>query len=235
MSRYLPIDGLVNTRDLGGLERRDGSRTAFGRLYRGESPHRLDLHGRNALAERGIRTVIDLRFPEERSYLPNPVHQDLRFAYRAVALRSDDPADAEIRDLGRYYCHLLNAAQQPIAEVCRLIAAADEPLLFHCRVGKDRTGIIAALLLANAGVTDQAVIDDYCETEPRIVPIFDELMGERPAGAEAEDYAPLLAAPAQAMEQTLHHLSTHYGTAGDYLNRIGLRNTEIDRLQQLLS
>ncbi|MEL4317455.1 tyrosine-protein phosphatase [Leifsonia sp. YIM 134122] len=163
MGRPLLIDGLANARDLGGLSRAGGSVTPMGAFIRAEMLDRLDESGWESLRNYGVRTVIDLRRPSERSGgVPD--------AIELVCLDLDgDEQDfwAAFEADGRwgtplYYLAHLHDVPHQLAAVLRAIAAADEgAILFHCGAGWDRTGLLAAVLLRALDVTHDAAVEDY--------------------------------------------------------------------------
>lgn len=163
MTSALRIAGLANARDLGGLDRADGTTTPTGVFVRAE---RLDLvaaSGWDALQAVGVRTVIDLRRPDEHSGDVPPSIDRLR-----VDLDGDDVEFwAAYEADGRwgtplYYLDHLRELPERLGEVLTAIAAADEgAILFHCSAGWDRTGLVSAVLLRALDVTTEAAVADY--------------------------------------------------------------------------
>lgn len=159
----LALSGLANARDLGGLERTDGSLTPTGAFVRAEALDRVDSSGWQALRGHGVRTVIDLRRPDE---VTGRVPDDM------LAVRVD--LDGDERDFwapfeqdGRwgtplYYAAHLHELPHRLAEVLQAIATAPAgAVLFHCGAGWDRTGLVAAFLLKALDVTEDAAAADY--------------------------------------------------------------------------
>lgn len=163
MPTPLPVDGLANVRDLGGLERTDGSLTPSGVFVRAEMLDRLDASGWDALRAHGVRTVIDLRRPQE---VTGAVPGDLAVA--RVDLDGDErefwaPLEADGRwGTPLYYLDHLRELPHRLADVLTAIATAPEgAILFHCGAGWDRTGLVAAVLLKALDVTEDAAAEDY--------------------------------------------------------------------------
>ncbi|MGM1017197.1 MAG: tyrosine-protein phosphatase [Actinomycetota bacterium] len=164
MESALRIDGLVNVRDLGGLDRTDGTVTPTGVFVRSERLDRIESDGWRELHAYGVRTVIDLRRPDERTgqvpAMMTHVHVDLD---------GGDERDfwATYEADGRwatplYYLDHLQALPHRLASVLNAAATADEGgLLFHCSAGWDRTGLVAAVLLRALDVTADAAVADY--------------------------------------------------------------------------
>jgi protein-tyrosine phosphatase len=165
MTRALSWDGFLNVRDLGGLPLGAGGETAWGRVARSEAPSFLTERGWRELREHGVRTLVDLRCPTEGVY-------ETRNGVRRLGqpiFHQDDPAFAalvrDIRDTGVFYRALVGFSHEAIARA--VAAVADAPpggVLVHCHHGRDRTGIVAALLLALAGVRPDSIAEDYVAT-----------------------------------------------------------------------
>lgn len=212
--RYLRWNACYNVRDLGGLPTADGGRTRRGALVRADSVGRLTEEGRAALEAYGIRTIIDLRFGVEVRDDPSPFTDHATIAAHNLPLNPNDVA--VVRSLAAQrgsdlpYAATVNIAylathQPQIAAIMRAIAEAPEGgVLFHCHAGRDRTGLIAALLLALAGV---------------------------PAAAISEDYALSFATVAETMDATLGHLEETYGGVAAYLRAAGMTDDEIARIR----
>ena len=171
---------VFNLRDLGGPRTRDGGRVRHGRLYRSDSPHRATTEDLDRLRALGLRLVIDLRQATERDTF-GVVTSDVaaRHAHLPVfdvltgsgrqAVSGD--VEADMRDAARRhgqageYLYMLEHGAPTFVEALELLADADHlPALFHCAVGKDRTGVLAALALTLVGVAPRDVAADYART-----------------------------------------------------------------------
>ncbi|MDW4574282.1 tyrosine-protein phosphatase [Microbacterium sp. M3] len=159
----LAVHGLANVRDLGGLEREDGSTTPAGVFVRAEVLDRVDAAGWDALRSHGVRTSIDLRRPEEiTGSVPDDVlslHVDLDGDERDfwAAFEADGRWGTPL-----YYADHLRELPHRLAAVLEAIASAPAGgILFHCGAGWDRTGLVAAVLLKATGVTEDAAAADY--------------------------------------------------------------------------
>jgi protein tyrosine/serine phosphatase len=159
----LEIPGLANARDLGGLQRQDGSTTPFGVFIRSDAPDLVSLEGWDRLRERGVATVIDLRRPEERTPgVPNDIDLvtvDLDGEDRAFW----EPLEADGRwGTPLYYVPHLSDLPHRMAAVLQAIAGARPGgVLYHCAAGWDRTGLVTAMLLRALDVTTDAARADY--------------------------------------------------------------------------
>jgi len=236
-TRHLPIAGTYNVRDLGGYAIGAGT-TQWRRILRADGLHRLDPAGMDALVAAGVTTVIDLRHADELASQPNPFHANAAVSYHNVSLFDRlAPSPQPGADLLLELYKLALAERQPaIAKVLTVIAEAPAgAVLFHCTAGKDRTGIVSALLLALAGVEAALIVEDYALTGQLIAPMVEEIIADAVArGADFETFRPLLASDPATMQATIDHLEANYGSARAYLVQIGLAPDTIDRLRNRL-
>lgn len=224
-NRHLPVPGTYNIRDLGGYAAGQAS-TRWRSVLRADGLHRLDAAGMDLLVAEGVTTVIDLRSADELAKQPNPFHRNSAVRYHNVSLFADlapsyRPGEDTLLGL---YVQALHSRRDAMRTVLTLIAdAADGIVLFHCTAGKDRTGIIAALLLANAGVASASILEDYALTGTMIAPMIEEFLNNAAAqGADIERVRPLLACDPATMSATIAHVESEYGSVGEYLSLVGL-------------
>jgi protein-tyrosine phosphatase len=241
-TRRLDWEGCVNARDLGGYRTAGGGETRWGAVVRSGSLAALTGAGRAALAGYGVRAIVDLRLPSELANHPNPFAEpgDHGIAYTNVSFI--DPAAAPpdaVSTLAEDYLQMLERYRQGVAEALAAIARApaDGAVLVHCAAGKDRTGLISALLLGLAGVPADTIAADYAMTaellRPRERQWLDGLDPEERAEREAmlARYAPT----AEVMLQVLDGLGERYGGVEPYLRSTGLSQDDLDRLRERLA
>lgn len=170
--RFVAVDGCFNFRDLGGYPTRDGRTVAWRRLYRSDALHRATAEGEPALAALGLATVLDLRTPSEveRARWQPPADWSGRWLNLPVLSELPDwsaYSQEEFDSPGLAAQHYHELAHSPAgSEALRsaLTALAEPgalPAVFHCHAGKDRTGILAAVLLGLLGVEPETVVEDY--------------------------------------------------------------------------
>jgi hypothetical protein len=174
VDRHLDWEGCDNARDLGGLPTVDGGVTRRGALVRSDALQKLTAAGWDALLAYGVRTVVDLRNPDERGpdAAPRPS------AVTTVHVPLDVAEDREFWDVWEhgpqfgtplYYRPHLERFPARNAEVVAAIAhAAPGGVAFHCQGGRDRAGQVALLVLTLAGVEPEAIADDYALSEERL-------------------------------------------------------------------
>lgn len=171
------LQGAFNFRDLGGLPCRDGGRTRPGRLFRSDTLQALTPQDVTLLRDRfGLRTVIDLRLAHEladEGRGPLAASGDIGFVHAPLEMASTDGVPAD-QVLNRLYARCLTSASLPQA-IKRIAESAGSPTLFHCAAGKDRTGVVAAVVLSLLGVDEDAIVVDYLRSAaamPRMVERF---------------------------------------------------------------
>jgi len=236
--RDVVLDGVYNVRDLGGLSTRDGGVTCSGVFLRGDSPHWLTAPARDdLLTQYHVQTVIDLRSTRETLQHPSPFEHDARTTYVAVPLQTTGVRMFDLRQITQlhlYYQHLIRTAHAPLRRVFETLADAPATTYFHCRIGKDRTGIVAAMLLDLVGVPTDVIIEDYLQTTANIVPLIAQYAHERPFFIRKSLYEGLFEARAETMQRTLTYLQQRYGSINTYLLHIGVSAQHIARLRTKL-
>lgn len=241
--RLIALEGAHNVRDLGGYCTGDGGFTRWRSILRGDALHALSDRDIEILVKAGLTTVIDLRNPVEIELEASPFPARGAVRYLNTSLFSD-LAPVEMMaagqvefDMGDRYCQGLDSCGPAIAEVLSAIAEADDGIvLFHCSAGKDRTGVIAALLLANAGVDEQTIIEDYALTATISGPLIDKLRRRALArGTSADLVEAILASRPESMARAMAHLALRHGGVGQYLRQIGLGAAEIGSLARRLA
>ena len=230
MVQMIAFDRLANVRDLGGPRGAAGRRVRTGLLYRADALSKLHGAGEQDLArfaKLGLRTVIDLLYPfeiAEAGRVPGVEGLDYHnlsiehVLYDQSVEGADVPSDRFFADR---YAETVRDGSAEIRAALEIIAAADSaPLAFHCKSGKDRTGIIAALLLALLDVSVEDIVADYALTE-LARPRFAEVWRSRHPGQEPPLHTHLWRAPAEAMRIFLTELGRDYGSVSGYVASTG--------------
>ena len=242
-SRLVAIDGTHNIRDLGGAPCRDGRQVRRGRVFRACGMSGLTAEGHRTLTGLGIGHVIDLRSAAERETDPGPfgdhpgtVHVPV---FDGLAPVVDTFAADGFAAFGTRYVTALESGAPRFGQAFRAVAAAraedDAPLLFHCTAGKDRTGVMAALLLDLLGVDRSDIVADYAATATLGAGLLARLSDRALArGADAEITARVLEARPRDMEHVLDWLDTRFQGAAGYLRAAGLTDEELDRIAATL-
>jgi protein-tyrosine phosphatase len=233
--RQLRFPDLLNARDLGGYPTLDGAQTRWRSLVRADDLAQLTAAGFRALADYGIQSILDLRWPEEAAQHPSPIPQTLpQLHYQRISLltHTEDEWRLRSRDVAKelWKCEVLEHVRRELRQVLATIAAAPPaPLLFHCVAGKDRTGLIAALLLALADVTPQAIARDYSISSENL----HEGYLKRYADSDPQRIVEALRCPEEGAHNMLKFLAQAGGVRA-YLAQIGLSADQIARLRARL-
>lgn len=232
----LVLPNLYNARDMGGMITSSGKITAFRRFIRSDSPSELDMAGIEALIAYSVRTVIDLRSEQEITRSGNPFMARPEVAFFNFPLIALDPGD--IRDptmdflasnkLGDLYVMMLEHSRKNIHGVLRTILNAQEGvIMFHCLHGKDRTGLIAAILFLLAGVSRINIIENYAASFNHIRPLVDPLFEN-----SASETHHIYRSDAENMQILLDHIDRKYsGKIEPYLREIDFSDNDIEMLR----
>lgn len=239
--RHLPLAGTYNVRDCGGYRTREGRVVKWGVFFRADGLHRLTLEGQAALLGRGVQTIIDLRRSDELKTAPNVFADSDDVQYHHVSLLADEAFIAapqqDLEPLVVTYRRILDERQGQIYKTLSTFADTEGlPGLVHCTAGKDRTGVITALLLALVGVPHETIIADYALTSTYLSEGFMEDIKKRALqrGFSWEQYAPLATCPPENMAQTLQYIDATYGGVPLYLRHVGLSDAQLTHLRDML-
>jgi protein-tyrosine phosphatase len=242
--RRVPFEGITNLRDLGGYPTAGGGTTRWGRVYRADSLHKLTAEDLDAFHELGVMTVYDLRGDVERADFPGPVPSiHLSIVGRPRDQESAQPPTAMTAREGEEllrdtYVGALTHSAAEIGAVVRGVADPDRtPAVFHCAGGKDRTGLVAVVLLLALGVDRDKVLDDYEATSLYRVPADepDGIATLLQLGISPEAAAGVIGTPRWAMAEAVDVLLQFPGgLAGFLTGPAGLDPVELAALRQHL-
>ncbi len=227
--RALRWEALLNARDLGGLPAAAGA-IRRGAIIRSDSLHRLNERGRAALNAHGVRTVIDMRADREIDMDP----YTLDGVFVAHIAQQTDAMWAAAAGLGRTETDvtMLDLARSRFAKIAEAIAFAPEGgVLFHCHVGKDRTGLMTMLLLDLVGTPSDAIAADYGLTARALAVLFAGLIAKAdtaPRRARLEEEA--LSRP-EVMVEIHRQFRARHGDAERYLLAGGVSRATLDALR----
>ncbi len=235
--RFVSLEGCANFRDLGGYPTRDGRRVRRGRLYRSDALHYMTPGDVERVRDDlGVRDVIDLRSTAEvetdgAGPLAAPPVRRHHLPLFDVA-RSDVHGERSARALDETYAVMLRSARQPVARAVELIAHAEGAAVFHCAAGKDRTGVIAAVLLGVLGVDDEHITADYALTRHALERITARLRASESYRYIFTELPPeTLHAEPHTMQRLLAGVRAEYGGLTEYARAAGVRDEVIARLR----
>lgn len=232
-----------NLRELGGRRGRGGRVVRSSVLYRSDGLHHASPSDRAALAALRLRTVIDLRTSGELAAgRATDVLPDLAWHHRPVLAATwseqglDDDADPA-RFLADRYREMLVDGRDAIVGVFALLASPSTyPCLFHCAAGKDRTGVVAALVLGVLGARDEEILEDYAASAGVVDATLASLGDDAPELTRAIRTTPAahLAVEPTAMQAVLDHVRDEHGSVLAYLRGIGVPFEAIEAVHDRL-
>jgi protein-tyrosine phosphatase len=241
VTRALDWDGCVNVRDLGGLPVEGGGETRYGVLVRADNVRKLSDDGWDALAEHGVTRIVDLRWPEELAEDP-PRDVDIDVVHVSLLGVLDENYEDDVDEYmaagdatgywSSFYIQMLEQYRDNFGTV--VAALADAPpgvALFHCAGGKDRTGLIAALVLRAAGVSVDEIAHDYSLTGANLTSGW---VDAAPDEEERRRRRFKQQTPAEAMERTVRALEERHGDVASYLRAAGVGDEQLVRLRERL-
>ncbi len=247
MTRRWTPQSAVNFRDLGGHSTIAGGRIREGVLFRSESPQFLTTADAARLVDDArLQVVLDLRFAAEAVAAGRGPLADTAARYLNIPIvgaGGDDiafaiPLDGGGNLLTRYYISFVQNSAPAFVDVCRALAApSGMPALLHCAAGKDRTGVVVAVILSALGVPDDRVVADYARTAEGMPRVIRRLSGV-PAyaatiAAQDPDDEKALSTP-ETMQGFLHWLAREHGSAREMLLTAGLEPEVLTDLTHLM-
>lgn len=248
-ARLVALEGVHNFRDLGGYELGDGRTIGWGRLFRADGLYRLSSDDLDIIDALGVRTVVDLRSDGEiTKYGTFPVDRyPVSFHSLSIIDTTWNDADlpevtndeqGEVDFLTWAYRDMLAAGGDRFAEAMQQLALPGAgPSVFHCAAGKDRTGVLAALILGGLGVDHQVIVADYGLTRAGMNRMRAWVQHNHPEMAERMKETPsfMLAAHPQAMANIIDGLVADHGSIRSYLASIGVGTALLDSLADTLT
>jgi protein-tyrosine phosphatase len=245
-ARLVPLKGSFNFRDLGGYPTGDGRTTRWSRLFRSDTLHELTPEDVVHLRSLGLATIVDLRTSRELAETgrgplgPEPIayhHLSVIRETRGEVVGEAVAAPAPIDDnLGERYLWYLEVGRSALVSALELLGdPANLPLVFHCAAGKDRTGVLAAVVLDILGVSGQVIVEDYVITQEHIERILDRYR-DAPGFAERMARIPLsrFRVEAGTMIRFLDGLHQRFGGGRRWAEQAGVEPSLFGVMEELL-
>ncbi|HEY1970792.1 MAG TPA: tyrosine-protein phosphatase, partial [Pseudonocardia sp.] len=221
-----------NLRDLGGLATDAGGRTRSGVLLRSAGPLADDRPP--ALPGWPPALVLDLRGIDELRGRPHPLIAEGSVVHSLPLLRrrlTDAKGRVDwstVPDLGSAYLDFMAVGGSTIVRIAELLVDSPGPALVHCTAGKDRTGVVVAVLLRAVGVSRAELLRDYRATEPALPAILARTPPELTRDVDPTALERLMGVPAQAMITVLDALDNSDGGAAGWLTSRGVTGPVLD-------
>ena len=242
LDRSIAFEAVFNVRDLGGLRARDGRVVRAGHVFRADGVNRLDGPDLEVARALGLRAVLDLRtLGEVERHGRFPVeHLPVRWYHLPVLqgmwseqeLAATDGPVAFLRDR---YLDMLVEGGASITRAVELVAD-EHPVLFHCAAGKDRTGVLAAVVLGLLDVPAEDIAHDYHLSAAAMDSFLAWIRERHPAALDTMTEQPreYLEAPAEAMVEFLAEVDRRHGSMEGLAEHLGVAPDVIGRLRTAL-
>ena len=222
----IKLKNIKNMRDLGNYPTKSGGYTKNGTFYRSDLPKNMDDEEIKKILKLNISTVIDLRTEEEVNRKPNSLNIK-NIDYYNVSLLGDKCPEFE-KDIPIGYMNILSN-NETMRKTFKIILNAKGSVLFNCTAGKDRTGMVAMLLLKLADVYDEDILVDYQISYTYLKEDIRKMHKDNPdlpafLGESKMEY----------MEETLEMFNNKYGNIIDYFTNLGFSLDEISKIKSKL-
>jgi protein-tyrosine phosphatase len=239
--KRIKFEKTFNLRDLGGIPLTLNTETISHKLLRSDALIELSEIEKDYLFEYGVRVIIDVRNDRERETRPNVLKDDLRFIYLEIPIlnkikmedKKDERPSAELNEktLEDIYLDILDNYQKDLTKVFQaFLKYKDTCILFHCSAGKDRTGIISALLLLLNGVSLYDVIADYEISYALLLPRMYKLLETYP-----DLKMHIMQSKPKIIQYAIKYLLNKYGSIINYFKVLGFNEMEIKELSTILN
>lgn len=241
--RRLPLDGLINARDLGGFACRGGV-TQFGIFIRSEVPARLSNTDLSFLRDYGVRTVLDFRGGEEIEKAPDMLSSQPWVRYMPIPLFNADAAQGAVKKKDQdkvpggapgftwkdHYIAMAEDGKGWMKSVLEALARAEGAALFHCTTGKDRTGLVTAAILSLCGVRRDEIVADYSVSQTFLLPLYLNMTHLMPPGFKSDLSHPFFSTAPENMDAYLGYIDEKYGSVSGYIRSCGVDEYTIEAL-----
>ena len=243
--RLIGLEAVHNFRDLGGYPTAGGRSTKWRTLFRSDGLYRLrGADDMSRVMQLGLKSVIDLRTEREQREQGIFPTDDIEVTFHHLSIvdvtwsDTETPEfDDEVEFLVWGYRDMLEIGSSRFADAMHVLAQTESlPAVFHCAAGKDRTGVLAALLLSSLGVEDAHICADYGLTQDAMRRSIAWSKVHRPELAERYATIPkaYLAADPRAMQIILTELAQQHGSVRNYVREIGVADATVEALGNLL-
>jgi protein-tyrosine phosphatase len=238
-SLHLDVDGCFNVRDAGGWRTADGQWMRTGALYRADDPIRITKAGRKAIQDLHLEAVVDLRQASQVDRSPG--FADPAITYRVpivdYIIDTDNPPRLEEpSDMEALYHDMVERGGAQLVRAVKAVAShiEDGPVLVHCAAGKDRTGILVALIQAAIGVPLESIVEEYALSDQPTRARREELVANPLSGDPPVARSPefLWTAPAEAMALFAGRGAETYGSLAAWPGGLGVPEDAVAHLKR---
>lgn len=225
MRRYLE-DTIENMRDIGGYAVGD-KKVKYGKLIRSNVPKNMTENDLNFLKDIGIKTAIDLRSKEELNEIVSVFETNSIFDVYHYEIYGGNKIPDSTKDVPISYMQMLEG-KESIYHIFKKLAEEEHGIIYFCNAGKDRTGVVTALILMTLGVKKEDIISDYTLSEKYLKNMLDTFA----SNYDKEQIREIITPKAEYMEQFLNQFDEKYGEINHYLHDIGIADKEINQIKE---
>jgi len=231
--RFWTLEGCNNFRDLGGHRTHTGATLRWRRLLRSDSLASASPNDRVRLGELGLVAVIDLRCAHEVALSGHYREEGVAYHHLPfgdlLGLDADWEAWGDPAYVAGRYFELCFSARDSISEAFAILTdPCAYPAVVHCSIGKDRTGVLVALIMRALGVPVDAIVEEYALSQAGAARFVDQLRA-RIRTEDQQDLDPylpaLLAAEPETMRRFLRLVSDEFGSVTGYLRHLGIASS----------
>ncbi|MFN0147371.1 MAG: tyrosine-protein phosphatase [Dehalococcoidia bacterium] len=236
LARELVLGDVPNARHIGGYRAAEGRRTSE-RIIRSAGLHHLTAETVSVLRDMGVATVLDLRSGKEREEFVTPDlgPHDVRHVFAPVFESDASPVGLaeEFPGYRAIYPKFLETGREAYRILADTLSDTDGGFLYHCAVGKDRTGVATALLLELVGVADDEILDDYSHSARLLAPMLEKWKaGMKERGLDPNRAEEMMASNPADIASLLVHLRDRWGDAEGYFLDIGVTSATLTRVRE---
>ena len=244
--RRLPLKGLYNARELGGFPTKDGGVTKYRRLIRCESTADLTPEDVEFLKDYGVTLSIDFRGSQETDltrsklkdlpwvkYIKRSVFNEQVARGAGIHRTAQQKEQMRFIRWGDMYISIIKERMDWVKDVIEDITACDGAAIFNCTTGKDRTGVMAAVLLGLAGAYESDIIADYAVSQIHLLPVYRRIGHTMPVAGpngEIDLTDPFFKTAPENMEIMIDYIIRQWGSFRAYVSACGVSDDTIDRL-----
>lgn len=227
---------LHNFRPVGGFATRDGRQVRADRVFRSAAPMREPATATTDVVGSGVRTIVDLRDSGERARTPGAWQHD-ELTVHHIPVFDDQLRDLPFDTLDELYGHMVNSfGGQLGAAVSTIAAGANDGVLLHCTAGKDRTGVISALMLDVLDVDRNTILDDFSASQRLLGADYlaDLFAGHDPASLPGMAAHKATASPPELLITMFARVEHQHGSSEAFLRANGVTDASLTALATAL-
>lgn len=222
MVRRYFINSVENMRDLGGYSV-ENKKILYGKIIRSNLPNKLTENDLDNLEKMGIKTIIDLRSEEEVKKEKSSFTDNQNFELFHYQVNGGEKIPNTCEEVPISYMRMLEG-RETIYKIFKILTEEKKGILYFCNAGKDRTGVVTALILMTLGVSKRDIITDYTLSNTYLK----EVLKKYEKNKEMKE---IITPKTEYMEQFLNYFEKEYKTINDYLDKIGITEEEINKMK----